>query len=182
MSKNFLTGGCSFTFGSELSDMAPLEQIPSEKSWAYQLFENSDADNFISSATPGSGNSGIARRVFEKINDSTDVVVVMWSFNSRYDWAMPRHANLENTRWATISPWDTDAGNEEAFRTISGSEAEQHWLLTRREKFKEAGVKDFAEAIYKYAANEYHELYLGWKSIIWLQNILEKKKIKYFLP
>ena len=41
------------------------------------------------------------------------------------------------------------------------------------------GVKPFAEAIYRHAANEYHETYLSWKSIIWLQNILEKKGIKY---
>ena len=43
----------------------------------------------------------------------------------------------------------------------------------------ETGVKPFAEAIYKHAANQYHETYLSWKSIIWLQNILEKKKIPF---
>ena len=43
----------------------------------------------------------------------------------------------------------------------------------------ETGVKPFAEAIYKNAANDYHETYLSWKSIIWLQNILEKKKIPF---
>ena len=42
------------------------------------------------------------------------------------------------------------------------------------------GVNSFAEAIYKHAANEYHETYLSWKSIIWLQNILERRGIKYF--
>ena len=40
-------------------------------------------------------------------------------------------------------------------------------------------MKPFAEAIYKHAANQYHETYLSWKSIIWLQNILEKKKIPF---
>ena len=40
-------------------------------------------------------------------------------------------------------------------------------------------MKPFAEAIYRYAANQYHETYLSWKSIIWLQNILEKKKIPF---
>ena len=49
----------------------------------------------------------------------------------------------------------------------------------RQQIFAETGVKPFAEAIYKYAANEYHETYLSWKSIVWLQNILEKKKIPY---
>ena len=45
--------------------------------------------------------------------------------------------------------------------------------------FEETGVRDFAESIYKYAANQYHETYLSWKSIIWLQHILEKKKIPF---
>ena len=108
-----------------------------------------------------------------------EAVVVMWSFNSRYDWAMPRHRDLENTRWASISPWDTNMGNQEASRNLAGSEAQQVQWKKRREIFKETGVKDFAESIYRYAANEYHETYLSWKSIIWLQNILEKKKIPF---
>jgi hypothetical protein len=112
-------------------------------------------------------------------NKDVECVVVMWSFLSRYDWAMPRHKVLEDTRWASISPWDTNAGNEEAFRSLSGSETQQEQWRVRKEIFMETGVKNFAEAIYKYAANQYHETYLGWKSIIWLQNILEKKKIPY---
>ena len=43
----------------------------------------------------------------------------------------------------------------------------------RKEIMQETKVQPFADAIYRYAANEYHELYLGWKSIIWLQNILD---------
>ena len=45
---------------------------------------------------------------------------------------------------------------------------------------QDTGVGPFANALYRYAANQYHETYLSWKSIIWLQNILEKKKIPYF--
>ena len=104
----------------------------------------------------------------------------MWSFLSRYDWAMPRHKLLENTRWASISPWDTKTGNEEAFKTIAGSEIQTALWTDRKQDFETTKVGPFAEAIYRYAANEYHETYLSWKSIIWLQNILEKKNIKYF--
>jgi hypothetical protein len=103
----------------------------------------------------------------------------MWSFISRYDWAMPRHRLLEDTRWLSISPWDTTDGSIEAFRTMQGSETQQEHWRTRQDSIEEMGLKSFANAIYKYAANEYHELYLSWKSIIWLQNLLEKKGIKY---
>ena len=183
MSKKFIAGGCSFTFGHELSDDQNGKK-PSKKTWAHGLFKaEKDDDNteYVCVAYPGSGNSGIARRVFNAVanNDRVECVVVMWSFLSRYDWAMPRHRVLEETRWASISPWDTNVGSEEAFRTMHGSETQQEQWRVRRDMFAETGVKGFAEAIYKHAANQYHEIYLSWKSIIWLQNILEKKKIPY---
>ena len=181
MTKKFIAGGCSFTFGHELSDDDQGKK-PSEKSWAHGLYRHSKiTGDYVCTAHPGSGNSGIARRVFNAVANIKEVegVVVMWSFNSRYDWAMPRHRDLENTRWASISPWDTNAGNEEAFRNLVGSEPQQEHWKTRRQTFEETGVKPFAEAIYRHAANLYHETYLSWKSIIWLQNILEKKKIPF---
>ncbi len=178
MTKKIIAGGCSFTFGHELSD-DQQGKIPSEKTWAYGLTPQDH--KYICTAYPGSGNSGIARRVFNAVANSENVngVMVMWSFLSRYDWAMPRHKVLENTRWASISPWDTNAGNEQAFRTMQGSQTQKEHWRTRSETFEATGVKPFAEAIYKYAANQYHETYLSWKSIIWLQNILEKKKIPF---
>jgi hypothetical protein len=182
MTKKFIAGGCSFTFGHELSDDQNGKE-PSKKTWAHRLFKTCRDDDtiYVCTAHPGSGNPGIARRVFNAVanNDRVDCVVVMWSFLSRYDWAMPRHKVLEGTRWASISPWDTNAGNEEAFRTMANSEAQQEQWRVRGELFARTGVKPFAEAIYKYAANQYHEVYLSWKSIIWLQNILEKKKIPF---
>ncbi len=181
MTKKIIAGGCSFTFGSELSD-DDKGRIPSKKSWAHLLKENTDWE-YICAARAGAGNSGIARRVFNAMTscDKDDIggVVVMWSFLSRYDWAMPRHQALEATRWASISPWDTDTGHEEAFRHLSGSEAQQEKWKVHRETFLQTGVKDLAEAIYKYGANRYHESYLSWKSIVWLQNLLDKKRIPY---
>ena len=103
----------------------------------------------------------------------------MWSFLSRYVWAMPRHKNLEDTRWATITPWDTSQGQSDVFKKLAGSEPQQEVWKQRRELLKNTGVSDFANSLYKNAANQYHEIYLSWKSIIWLQNILEKRKIPF---
>ena len=90
MTKKFIAGGCSFTFGHELSD-DHAGQIPSKKTWAYGL--KPEEDEYVCCAYPGSGNQGIARRVFEAVTNNDDVgqVVVMWSLLSRYDWAMPKH-------------------------------------------------------------------------------------------
>tara|TARA_Y100000592_G_C5456956_1_gene311882 strand:- start:931 stop:1734 length:804 start_codon:yes stop_codon:yes gene_type:complete len=181
MSKKIIAGGCSFTLGNELSDDKD-GKTPSNKSWAKLLVDRTATNfDFVNVAFGGLGNSAIARRVFRQVANEKDVkgVVVMWTFLSRYDWAMPRHKFLEDTRWASISPWETNAGEEQAFRELSGSiPQQQHWQ-SRKESFKETGVKDFAESIYRYAANQYHETYLSWKSIIWLQNILLKKKIPF---
>ena len=185
----FIAGGCSFTFGHELSDNLN-GRTPSMKTWAHGLYEGYKYPGTIYhyelAATPGTGNPGIARRVFKAVAEAhknpeqnIEAVVVMWSFNSRYDWAMPRHRDLEDTRWATISPWDTSMRDQERHKALANSEIQQAQWKTRQELMIETGVKPFAEAIYKHAANEYHETYLSWKSIIWLQNILEKKGIKY---
>ncbi len=196
----FIAGGCSFTFGNELSD--DNGKTPSQKGWANLLkklsytitkedptgkakpYKIPDRDiEYVCAASPGAGNSGIARHVFNTISqykrDDISCVVVMWSFLSRYDWAMPRHRNLEDTRWTTISPWDTRMSDADRHRTIQGSEVEQETWKRRQELLNDTGVRQFAESIYRHAANEYHETYLSWKSIIWLQNILEKKKIPY---
>ncbi len=184
MSRKIIAGGCSFTLGNELSDDVD-GKTPSKKSWSALLVDRMDnaavRHDYVCSAFGGLGNPAIARRVFQAVSTTDDVagVIVMWSFLSRYDWAMPRHKALEDTRWASISPWDTNAGNEEAFRTMQGSETQQQHWRTRQDVMEETGVKPFAEAVYKHAANQYHEIYLSWKSIIWLQNILEKKRIPY---
>ena len=176
-----------FTEGTDLFNKAGL--FYSRRIGQVPDFETSEGDEItnLPSAIPiinatkisGRNKNNLGIGVFNAVtNNDTKYVVVMWSFLSRYDWAMPRNRVLEDTRWTSISPWDTNAGNEEAFRTISGSETQQEEWRTRRETFASTGVKPFAESIYKHAANEYHEVYLSWKSIIWLQNILEKKKLK----
>jgi len=181
MNKTLLAGGCSFTFGHELSDDSNGKS-PSVKTWS-ALLSNIVKANYFCVAYPGTGNAGIARRVFEYVtnNKNEDIfVVVMWTFSSRYDWAMPRNTVLEKTRWATITPWDTLNNQAEVQKELAGCEPQLEVWKKRRENMQSTGVGPFADALYKYAANQYHETYLSWKNIIWLQNILEKKKISYF--
>jgi hypothetical protein len=179
MIKKILSAGCSFTYGHELSDCDSELVPPSKKSWAAGLTNLVNAD-YKCIAVGGSGNAGIARRIIHYINNWTvDFVLVMWSFPSRYDWAMPRHKNLENTRWATITPWDTNDSQKNVMQKLSSNQAQQEIWKKRRKKIQNTGVVEFADSLYRYAANEYHEIYQSWKSIIWLQNILEKKRIPY---
>lgn len=180
MNKSIIAGGCSFTLGNELSDDLLRGKKPSNKTWAKGLSDLVQG-NYFCTAQGGIGNPAIARTVFDYVSQNqTDMVVVMWSFLSRYDWAMPRNKYLQDSRWASISPWDTKEKQSEVFKTLANSETQQEHYKLRREQLETTGVKQMADTIYKYGANEYHEVYLSWKSIIWLQNILEKKNIKYF--
>lgn len=179
MTKTLIAGGCSFTFGNELSDDDGIN--PSSKSWAALLAQHTNM-KFVNSAKGGLGNSGVARRVFNTVCDfdPADIVVtVMWTFPSRYDWAMPRHRILEDTRWATITPWDCTDNEAEVLSTLIGNDSVIKDFKKRRREFADAKVTAFADSLYKNAANRYHEIYLSWKSIVWLQNILEKKKIPF---
>ena len=99
MTKKFIAGGCSFTFGHELSDDIKGKN-PSQKAWGSLLHKlrKDNTTEYLCVASPGSGNCGIARRVFNAIStNNVDSVVVMWSYLSRYDWAMSRHISLEGT-------------------------------------------------------------------------------------
>ena len=64
MTKKLIAGGCSFTFGHELSDDNE-GKVPSNKTWAAMLDANKD---YVCVAKAGSGNSGIARRVFTAVS------------------------------------------------------------------------------------------------------------------
>ena len=178
LEKKFIAGGCSFTFGHELSD-DNNGKSPSNKTWAYLLKDYATwfrPSLYRCTAQPGSGNSGIARRVYQALRSKQDspIVVVMWSFPSRYDWAMPRHKVLENTRWTSITPWDTTQGQADAFRNLASSEPHKQEWKARRQHMKETGVGDFADALYKYAANEYHEIYTNMNEIYEVKKKLEK--------
>jgi len=179
MTKKFIAGGCSFTFGNELSDDVN-GNTPSAKTWAHRLCENAGME-YVCTASGGLGNQAIARRVFMAINSNEDIgaVAVMWSFPSRYDWAMPEYKKLDGSRWVSISPWDTSKGHGEAMSKLADSDIQQEIWQKRSEEIAKIGLRDFADSLYKNVTNEYHEIYLSWKSITWLQNILEKRNIPF---
>jgi len=67
MNKKILSGGCSFTFGNELSD--DDGKTPSKNSWASLMAKQNDCEH-ICLAKGGIGNSGIARKIFQYISNS----------------------------------------------------------------------------------------------------------------
>lgn len=177
MNRTLLAGGDSFTFGSELSDDVNGSR-PSQLTYAGLLSKKIGMD-YKCVAVPGQGNSGIARNVFMNLDQDMSVIV-MWTFTSRYEWAMPtQHLSLHEGRWADISPWDISERKSEIDKATT-NHPEQREHLRRRDKWNnENGVRDLAESIYRYGSNRYYETYISWRDIIWLQNILKIRKIPY---
>ena len=80
MNRTLLAGGCSFTFGHELSDDESGKK-PSSKTWS-ALLANEVRANYFSVAYPGTGNAGIARRVFEYITNNKSLLIELKLFFS----------------------------------------------------------------------------------------------------
>ena len=82
-----VTFGCSFTYGSGLSDCFTLPDgpglVPSKFSWP-QLVANELNMDCFNMSFPGSSNKEILNTLLNFKFDSTDVVIVMWSFISRW--------------------------------------------------------------------------------------------------
>ena len=176
-----VAGGCSFTFGNELSDDTN-GKTPSEKTWAALIAKEINA-NYHCVAKPGGGNGSITRRVIEKVGtlrDGAPVVVAMWTFPSRYDWAFPRHKNLDDSRWTTITPWDTSHNRKEVENAVKDSEPQFDDFIRRQQMMQETGLNKFADALYTHAANYYFEIYQSWMNIICLQNFCRQNGVPFF--
>jgi len=176
-----VAGGCSFTFGNELSDDTNGKN-PSKNTWAANLAREIGA-TYHCVAKPGGGNGSIARRCIEKLSELRNQSIIctaMWTFPSRYDWAFPRNKNFEDSRWTTITPWDTSVNNPEVEEIMQGSQPQYTDFLKRKKILEESGLVHFADSLYQYAANYYFEVYQTWTNIILLSNFCEKNKIPYF--
>ena len=82
-----ITFGCSFTYGHGLEDCftPPLEPgpIPSKFAWP-QLVANDLNMDCVNMSSPGSSNKEILHTLLNFKFNSTDVVVIMWSFIERW--------------------------------------------------------------------------------------------------
>jgi hypothetical protein len=77
-----LAGGCSFIYGSELSDA-----ITNYSCLTYPALLSKKFDlEYKCVATPGNGNDAICRQVIEGIDNTVGLVIVMWSYYDRFEF------------------------------------------------------------------------------------------------
>ena len=118
--------GCSFIFGSELSDdrSAGTDLIPSQLTWPAHLAQQLGLEHETHSR-PGSGNLQIAERVLSHIalNDAT-FYAIGWTWIDRFDIWDPAGDSkhyLNNDlwfKWSTILPADHNEVAKNYFKNI----------------------------------------------------------------
>lgn len=109
---NLKSFGCSFIFGTELSDVAQnLLSIASQLTWPAKVAKGINY-NYQCYARPGSGNLQILERVLVHASQShpDDIFVIGWSWIDRFDYLNPSSTWTmlpPLTPWETIMPVDT---------------------------------------------------------------------------
>jgi hypothetical protein len=104
--------GCSFIFGSDLSDaVAAIGKgtTPSQKTWP-ALLAKKLAVPYVCHAKPGAGNLQILERVLNQVplSSTEDLFVIGWTWLDRFDhWNDNAKPWNNRCRWQTIMPHDT---------------------------------------------------------------------------
>ena len=103
--------GCSFIFGSELSDdgVNGPYATGSQLTWP-ALLAKSWGYGYQTYARPGAGNLQIAERVLNQVsNIEPALYIIGWTWIDRFDYIDSAETAWPGTAWTTLMP--TDTGN-----------------------------------------------------------------------
>ena len=186
-----VAGGDSFTYGSELQDgvtpfdpngTEPPRQIVSKSTFAALTAKELGMD-YHCVAYPGYGNSSIRRTVMDACETTQNIglVLVTWSFPSRYEFRFNYDTQERWGHWYTVTPWDTidDIGEIKRQFINDNPEILQHHL-NHLNRSIELGITDFAKSFYSnVGSGEYWSAYSSLVDVVLLQQYLEIKNIPY---
>jgi hypothetical protein len=109
---NLKSFGCSFIFGSDLSDVGSSNPAAcSNQTWPAHLANHLNY-NYKCYAQPGAGNLQIGEKILNDLATSSDpaLYVIGWTWVDRFDYCQPNATN--NWLWETLRP-----GNESKLAT-----------------------------------------------------------------
>jgi len=114
--------GCSFMFGSDLSDATDTKggvMIPSQNTWPAHLARHLGY-SYDCYARPGAGNLQIVEYILNHIanSDSTDLFVIGWTWIDRFDYVDVNDTWHGTTPWSTIMPADNTAMAKVYYRDL----------------------------------------------------------------
>jgi hypothetical protein len=112
--------GCSFIFGSELSDdgYGTAYATPSQLTWPAHLARHLGY-GYQCYARPGAGNLQIAEQVLiQAASAESALYVVGWTWIDRFDYYPVNPKTPSKSPWRTIMPIDEDAVAQTYYRDI----------------------------------------------------------------
>lgn len=185
-----ISGGDSFTYGCELDDDdgTILEHVGSKLSWANLVANKLDAKH-INVAVGGRSNGFIVRHIINKIYEALQYdykpeeifVQVMWTFVARQEIAIT--VDWPTDTWFPIDPYVCeDESKSDWF--IKVPKDTENWKESRDAMHKRylknesTGLVDYAKSYYS-IISDLHHTYNSLFEILSLQEMLEKKNIKY---
>lgn len=122
---NLKSFGCSFIYGSELSDEIiydPSKKQPpnySKLTWAAHLAQHLNY-NYLCYAKPGAGNLQIAERALTHLaTNETALFVINWTFIDRFDYFdINNPTRFFNNTWSTLMPIDETATAKTYYKNL----------------------------------------------------------------
>ena len=122
---NLKSFGCSFIYGSELSDEIiydPSKKQPpnySKLTWAAHLAQHLNY-NYLCYARPGAGNLQIAERALTHLaTNETALFVINWTFIDRFDYFdINNPTRFFNNTWSTLMPIDETATAKTYYKNL----------------------------------------------------------------
>lgn len=131
--------GCSFIFGSDLSDDVSKEMLdwtcngfyirPSKLTWPALLAQDLNYE-YKSQALPGIGNLQIFESVLKEISQpNNDLFVIQWSWIDRFDYENNLRTDRNNF-WNTILPGADNRNSEWYFKYIHSQYRDKLTTLT----------------------------------------------------
>jgi hypothetical protein len=186
-----VVGGDSFIWGSELADnivefneetQELVHEIVSQSTFTALLAKDMN-QQYACVAYPGYANGAIRRTVMnacERIQD-IDLVVVCWSFLSRYEFRFVQDTEERWGHWYSITPWSAiDDINtiKKGFKSDNPTILEHH--VNNLKRAKRTGISSFAKSFYQHVGTAcYYELWSSYTEIVLLQQYLQLKGIPY---
>lgn len=174
-----VAGGDSFVWGSELHDCRSNQC--SQHTFPALLAADY---NYTCAAWPGNGNDSIARAIVNYCEHNPKdnlVVLVSWTFSSRYEFRFTFDTKQRNSPWYTINSWTVEPDVElirEQF--ITDNEAIYQHQVNHIKRAQQTGIVAFADLYYKnVGSSEYWEVYTSLKEMVYLQNYLKCNAIPY---
>ena len=132
--------GCSFIFGSELSDITNRTKKYSQLTWPAIIAQRQGLD-YACYARPGSGNLQILNNVLDQVaQHNNDVYIINWTFVNRWDYMY-----AGNNQWHSVLPWDQHERTEFYYRHFQAEYTDKLnnliWINSAIQSLTAAGKK-----------------------------------------